>query len=134
MIDLPDIDFEEFKWEREYNEYDGDYRVETKLVVESSLARELVEELKKLDLENRTRASSQFQMEVIIDQQRKQIEELERWKKSALAVMPDFQEIGKLLDIPIGESVHDKIIPAIKSMQEEIENLKSNLSEEFGID
>jgi hypothetical protein len=49
---------------------------------------------------------------------RAQIKELEAWKESAIAHMPDFQEIGKLLNIPLGESVHDKIIPGIKKIQE----------------
>lgn len=130
MIDIPNIDNEEFLWERELNWYEGDSRVETKLVVESSLARDLVKQLTELDLENRTRASSQFQMEVIIINLKKQIEELEGWKKSALAIIPDLQEIGKLLNLPLGESVHDKIIPAIKSMQQRIQYLELDLVDE----
>lgn len=43
-------------------------------------------------------------------------ERLKEWKESALKVMPDFQEIGKLLNIPLGTSVSEQIIPAIKKL------------------
>lgn len=46
-------------------------------------------------------------------------EQLKQWKESAMSVWPDMQEIGKLLNVPIGQSVHDKIIPAIKELQKQ---------------
>jgi hypothetical protein len=47
----------------------------------------------------------------------KELEQLRQWKKEAMAVMPDFQELAKLMGVPLGESVHDKIIPYIKKLQ-----------------
>jgi hypothetical protein len=47
-----------------------------------------------------------------------ELEELRAWKESAMKVMPDFQEIGKLLDIPLGTSVSEQIIPKIKELKE----------------
>lgn len=39
--------------------------------------------------------------------------ELRDWKESAIAVTPDMQEIGKLIGLRWGDSVHDKIVPWI---------------------
>jgi hypothetical protein len=47
-----------------------------------------------------------------------ELEELRAWKESAMKVMPDFQEIGKLLNIPLGTSVSEQIIPKIKELKE----------------
>jgi hypothetical protein len=52
----------------------------------------------------------------------KELEELRAWKESAMKVMPDFQEIGKLLNIPLGTSVSEQIIPKIKELKEAHEN------------
>jgi hypothetical protein len=52
--------------------------------------------------------------------------ELKAWKKSAISIMPDYQAIGKLLELPLGASVDDKILPAIEQlakMRKEIETL-----------
>lgn len=46
----------------------------------------------------------------------KELRELRAWKQSAIAVMPDYQRIGKLLGVPLGESVHDKIVPALEAL------------------
>ena len=45
-----------------------------------------------------------------------ELSELREWKRQAIEVMPDFQEIGKLLNIPLGKSVSDNIIPKIKEL------------------
>jgi hypothetical protein len=45
-----------------------------------------------------------------------EIRSLKDWKESATKVMPDFQEIGKLLNVPIGEQVSPHIIPKIKAL------------------
>lgn len=50
-----------------------------------------------------------------------EITTLQQWKKEALEVMPDFHAIGKALNIPLGETVHDKILPGIIALKEEIE-------------
>jgi hypothetical protein len=51
-------------------------------------------------------------------------ERLKDWKESAMKVMPDYQELGKLMGVPLGESVHDKIIPYIKKLQDVIRDDK----------
>ena len=53
-----------------------------------------------------------------------EIEQLSQWKKEAMEVFPDMQAIAKVLKIKLGESIHDKILPAIKLQQKEIERLK----------
>ncbi len=60
----------------------------------------------------------------IIEKLQEENKELRAWKESAISVMPDYQEIGKLLNVPLGQSVHDKIIPAIKGLQQENKELK----------
>lgn len=45
-----------------------------------------------------------------------ELEQLRAWKKEAMRVMPDFQEIGSIIGVPIGQYVHDKIVPALRSM------------------
>jgi hypothetical protein len=47
-----------------------------------------------------------------------QIRQLTRWKEEALAVMPDFQEIGKVLGLPIGSDVSKLLIPEIRKLNE----------------
>ena len=44
--------------------------------------------------------------------------ELLEWKRQAMAVMPDYQEIGRLLDLPLGTPVYEHIIPAIRQRNE----------------
>jgi hypothetical protein len=51
-------------------------------------------------------------------------EALKAWKQQAIDVMPDFQAIGKLLKVKLGESVSNNIIPGIKALIEENEVLK----------
>jgi hypothetical protein len=48
----------------------------------------------------------------------REIEMLKQWKKEAMEIMPDFQEIGKLLGIGLGESVSEQIIPKIKELKD----------------
>lgn len=54
----------------------------------------------------------------------KEIKELRGWKESAIAIMPDYQAIGLELGLHIGQSVYDKILPAIKQLKKN--NLNSN--------
>lgn len=44
---------------------------------------------------------------------RADVRELEKWKESAISVMPDYQEIGKAMGLTLGASIHDKILPFI---------------------
>ena len=57
------------------------------------------------------------------------ISELEEWKRRAIEVMPDFQEIGKLINVKLGEPIHDKIIPFIQSQSETIQKLREGLED-----
>lgn len=45
-----------------------------------------------------------------------ELEELRQWKRQAIEVMPPYQEIGKLIGVKLGESIHDKILPAIERL------------------
>lgn len=54
-----------------------------------------------------------------------EIEELRNWKESAIKVMPDFQKIGELLEIPLGKGVSENIVPEIIKLKEEIKSLKT---------
>lgn len=62
------------------------------------------------------------------------IKELEGWKESAIAVMPDFQAIGKEIGVPLGRGVSPEILPWIieqkrklKQLEEENERLKAQI-------
>lgn len=55
-----------------------------------------------------------------------EVNELRAWKESAMSVTPDMQKIGRLLNVRLGDSIHDKIIPGIQQLQSEIERLKGN--------
>jgi Lar family restriction alleviation protein len=57
---------------------------------------------------------------------RSQLSEAQAWKESMLAVTPDMQKIGKLLNVKLGESVHDKIIPGIEKLQQEVAEAQGN--------
>jgi hypothetical protein len=57
-----------------------------------------------------------------------EIESLEQWKREAVAVMPDFQVIGKLLSIPLGSKVSGQIIPKIKELKQENERLRNAIA------
>ena len=46
----------------------------------------------------------------------KELQELRLWKESAMAVMPDYQRIAKLIGVPLGQSVHDKLIPFLEKV------------------
>jgi hypothetical protein len=57
--------------------------------------------------------------------------QLEAWKQSQISVTPDYQKIGKLLDVGLGQSVHDKIIPGILALQEALKNARVNVLAEI---
>jgi len=62
-----------------------------------------------------------------IQEKDKQIAELKEWKSQAIEVMVDFQEIGKAMNVGLGETVHDKILPHIKSQSATIAKLREGL-------
>jgi hypothetical protein len=49
------------------------------------------------------------------------------WKESAIAVTPPLQEIGRELLVCLGDSIHDKILPGIKSLKYERDSLQSSV-------
>jgi hypothetical protein len=65
----------------------------------------------------------------IINEKDEIIERLAAWKASAIKVMPDFQEIGKLINAKPGTGVSEQIIPFIRKQQDEIEKLKEEIKE-----
>lgn len=56
-----------------------------------------------------------------------ELADLRRWKAEALAVLPDFQEIGREIGVTLGDSVTDKILPELIRRREEIEILRWEL-------
>lgn len=57
----------------------------------------------------------------------RKVAELQGWKESQMACTPDYQEIGKLLDVRWGESVHDKIVPGICALRDSRDRLQEAL-------
>lgn len=55
---------------------------------------------------------------IIIEEKDNELVELREWKQQAMSVMPDYQAIGKELNIKIGESIHDKILPGIMMLKQ----------------
>ena len=54
-------------------------------------------------------------------------DELKAWKESAISVTPDMQAIGKALNVKLGESIHDKILPGINNLLKERDRYKEVL-------
>lgn len=46
----------------------------------------------------------------------KELKQLKAWKESAMANYPDMQKIGRLIGVPLGQSIHDKIIPFLEKL------------------
>jgi len=46
--------------------------------------------------------------------------DLQNWKESQLANSPDLQAIAKLIGVPLGQSIHDKIIPYIEKLRDQL--------------
>lgn len=53
------------------------------------------------------------------DSVKRELKELRSWKRQAIKVMPPLQEIGEVLGIPLGQSIHDKILPAVKTLKQD---------------
>lgn len=60
----------------------------------------------------------------LLKQKEDEIMELKEWKKSAIKVMPPIQEIGKTIGVKLGESIHDKILPAIQELQSSVDKYR----------
>jgi len=64
-----------------------------------------------------------------LEQAERERDEALRWKESAMSVTPPIQDIGRELDLNLGESIHDKILPGIKEQKVTIARLTDLLRE-----
>tara|TARA_R110000868_G_scaffold360906_1_gene622949 strand:- start:166 stop:459 length:294 start_codon:yes stop_codon:yes gene_type:complete len=55
--------------------------------------------------------------------------ELKAWKEAAMSVSPPLQEIARELGLPLGQSIHDRILPAIQRLKAEIDHLKFKIND-----
>jgi hypothetical protein len=55
---------------------------------------------------------------------KKENERLRDWKESAIACTPNWQEIGRAIGVMLGDSVHDKVLPAIWALRSRIAELE----------
>jgi hypothetical protein len=46
-------------------------------------------------------------------------------RKIKISVTPDMQAIGRALNVPLGHSIHDKILPGIEALRDEVEYWKA---------
>lgn len=60
---------------------------------------------------------------------RERVEELEAWKESAKNVLSNLklQELGKVLDIKLGEDISSNVFPKVKSLNERVGELEDML-------
>jgi len=58
----------------------------------------------------------------------RELEELRKWKESALSVTPPLQDIGRALGLTLGASIHDKILSGIQALQA-LQSAQSELTE-----
>lgn len=49
-----------------------------------------------------------------------EVEQLRQWKEEAMEIMSDFQEIGKEIGLPLGNSIGKSILPYIKKLKAEL--------------
>jgi hypothetical protein len=75
-------------------------------------------------LQAKERRAFQKGAEWAASQSESELIRLKEWKESAKKVLPDFQELGKLLNVPLGASVTEQIIPGIKALQSRIKELE----------
>lgn len=66
---------------------------------------------------------------------RRERDQLKRWKTDAMKLLStiDFQAIGKELDLTIGDSVGDKILPAIKKLKGDAAELAASMIYYFAV-
>lgn len=67
----------------------------------------------------------------VADYVNKQLKELEGWKESAIAVTPNWQDIGKEIGVRLGDSVHDKVLPALVKRREALEFLHETFANDI---
>ena len=61
------------------------------------------------------------QLATELEQVTRERDALKDWKQSAISVAPPLQKIGKALNIGLGESIHDKILPGIEGLTQRAE-------------
>lgn len=55
-----------------------------------------------------------------------ELDSLRRWKDEATKCLPDYQKLGKLLDMPVGASVSDNLYDAIEQLIRERDAARRN--------
>jgi len=55
--------------------------------------------------------------EAEVESLRKELAEARAWKERMIAVCPPLQEIGRELNVGLGDSIHDKILPGIVALK-----------------
>jgi hypothetical protein len=53
--------------------------------------------------------------------------DLQKWKEEAMIVMKDIPEIGREMGVPLGATIHDKILTNLRTLRSENEKLKEVL-------
>ncbi len=76
-----------------------------------------VEEAETRDMKHREIARLQ------LARQCEELEELRRWKAEAMESFPDWQEIGKELNLQIGDDVKDHILPGIRALKHALRDM-----------
>jgi len=59
-----------------------------------------------------------------------ELSQLRAWKESAMLVMYPYQEIGEEMELTLGQSIHDKILPFIKRLKSELNVAKKWMEEQ----
>jgi hypothetical protein len=52
-------------------------------------------------------------MKTELEKLRRELRTLRKWKSEAMEIMAPIQDIGKEIGVPMGQSIHDKILPWI---------------------
>jgi len=55
----------------------------------------------------------------------KRIAELEEWKTSAMKVIPNYQELGRVMELQLGSSVSEQLLPWIVKTKERLASLQA---------
>lgn len=73
-------------------------------------------------------APTAYVLESDYRQLERELAEAKAWKESAMRVLPPLQEIAKELNLPLGLSIHDRILPAIQKLRAELAEARKDAS------
>ena len=68
-----------------------------------------------------------FDLEQANEKLTKENEELRYWKESMIKATPDWQEIGRVIGVRLGDSVSDKIIPTFQTLTTRVRELEGEV-------